>query len=177
MRHLVPRIRGEGDQGICHNLEGYGQIDGRRERKRVLKLYQEKYSGFEPTLSSEKRLERDKFQVSKESLQLWLKVSEILYEKRKKRPDWPWRILTMRRDAFMVGFMNKKGTVPATESFKLCIMKHGFPMVIFAEKHSPYRSTGEPTVEKQLEGTEPMSQVERSPRENPLPGRRLRIYL
>jgi transposase len=63
------------------------------------------------------------------------------------------------------GFYEYEGTFPAMESFKEYVLKYGLPLAVYADKHSTYKSTGEPTVEEQLEGIEPMSQFERGLKE------------
>mgnify|MGYP001605338418 CR=1 FL=1 len=59
-------------------------------------------------------------------------------------------------------FYTYEGTIPAMDSFKRYIKRHGLPRAVYADKHTTYKSPGEPTLTEQLEGQEPMSQFERS---------------
>ena len=59
-------------------------------------------------------------------------------------------------------FYAYEGTIPAMDSFKRYIKRYGLPLALYADKHSTYKSPGEPTLTEQLEGQEPMSQFERS---------------
>jgi hypothetical protein len=63
-------------------------------------------------------------------------------------------------------FYNYEGTVPAMDSFKRYIKKHGLPMSIYLDRHSTYKSTKKLTIEEELTGLEePMSQFERALKE------------
>jgi len=59
-------------------------------------------------------------------------------------------------------FYAYEGTIPAMDSFKRYIKRHGLPLAVYADKHTTYKSPAEPTIEEQLEGQEPMSQFERA---------------
>jgi hypothetical protein len=59
-------------------------------------------------------------------------------------------------------FYTYEGTIPAMDSFKRYVKRNGLPLAVYADKHSTYKSPGEPTLTEQLEGQEPMSQFERS---------------
>jgi hypothetical protein len=62
-------------------------------------------------------------------------------------------------------FYEYEGTLPAMDSFRRYIRKYGIPMSLYMDKHSTYKSTGEPTIEEQLNGTEPMSEFGRTLKE------------
>jgi len=62
-------------------------------------------------------------------------------------------------------FYEYEGTIPAMDSFRRYIRKNGLPMSLYMDKHSTYKSTGEPTIEEQLSGTEPMSEFGRALKE------------
>ena len=62
-------------------------------------------------------------------------------------------------------FYEYEGTIPVMESFMRYIRKYGIPMSLYMDKHSTYKSTGEPTIEEQLNGTEPMSEFGRALKE------------
>lgn len=59
-------------------------------------------------------------------------------------------------------FYAYEGTIPALDSMKRYIMRFGLPQSVYLDKHAAYKSKGEPTLEEQLAGQEPMSQFERS---------------
>lgn len=60
------------------------------------------------------------------------------------------------------GFYEYEGTIPAMDSFRRYIRKHGIPMSLYMDKHTTYKATGEPTIEEQLNGTEPISEFGRA---------------
>lgn len=62
-------------------------------------------------------------------------------------------------------FYEYEGTIPAMESFMRYVRKYGIPMSLYMDKHSTYKSTGEPTIEEQLNGTEPVSEFGRALKE------------
>jgi hypothetical protein len=62
-------------------------------------------------------------------------------------------------------FYAYEGTIPAMDSFRRYIRKHGIPQSIYLDKHTTYKSTGKPTIEEELQGIEPMSQFERAMKE------------
>lgn len=90
---IVKRINEEGDKGIIHKLRG--RISNRRIpeeiRGAVIGVYRWKYSGFGPTLATEKLLEEESIQISEETLRKWLIEEGIEYPRRKKRPHRQWR--------------------------------------------------------------------------------------
>jgi hypothetical protein len=59
-------------------------------------------------------------------------------------------------------FYAYEGTIPAMDSFQRYIQHYGIPLAIYADKHSTYHSSAEPTVAEQLAGVEPMSQFGRA---------------
>ena len=50
-------------------------------------------------------------------------------------------------------FYSYEGTIPAMDSFKRYINHYGIPMSIYVDKHTTYKSWGEPSIEDQLSGT------------------------
>ena len=74
IRRIVNQVKKYGDKGICHKSRG--KPSNRRRsgelKDRALKLYEEKYAGFGPTLASEKLSELDQINISDETLRLWL---------------------------------------------------------------------------------------------------------
>lgn len=59
-------------------------------------------------------------------------------------------------------FYGYEGTLPFMDSFKRYIRKNGIPLSVYIDKHSTYKSTAKPSIEDELSGIEPMSQVERA---------------
>ena len=62
-------------------------------------------------------------------------------------------------------FYEYEGTIPAMESFKRYIQKYGLPMSVYLDKHSTYKSTAKPSIQDELNNTEPLSQFERALKE------------
>ena len=59
-------------------------------------------------------------------------------------------------------FYEYEGTIPAMDSFQRYVRRYGLPLAVYTDKHTTYKSPGEPTVEEQLAGRPPHSQFERS---------------
>jgi hypothetical protein len=59
-------------------------------------------------------------------------------------------------------FYEYEGTVPALDSFRQYIERHGIPLSVYLDKHTTYKSTGEPSIAEQLEGLGPLSEFERA---------------
>jgi transposase len=93
VRRLIQRVRREGDRGLAHR--GRGQPSNRRIAARVkatvLRLYEQRYGDFGPTLAAEKLAERHGITISEETLRLWLKARGIDHFTRRKRPHRAWR--------------------------------------------------------------------------------------
>ena len=93
IRRLANSVRIEGDKGIIHKSRG--KASGRKlpmqVRATVIKLYREKYTGFGPTLASEKLAELEGIQLSDETLRLWLLESGDWKKARRGRKHRQWR--------------------------------------------------------------------------------------
>ena len=59
-------------------------------------------------------------------------------------------------------FYEYEGTIPAMDSFKRYIREHGIPMSVYFDKHTTYKSTAEPSIEDEINGTEPLSEFGRA---------------
>jgi len=59
-------------------------------------------------------------------------------------------------------FYEYEGTIPAMDSFKRYIKKYGIPMSIYFDRHTTYKSTAEPSIEDEINGTEPLSEFGRA---------------
>jgi len=62
-------------------------------------------------------------------------------------------------------FYEYEGTVPAMDSFGRYIQRYGIPLKVYLDKHTTYKSNGQPTVEEELAGIEPLSEFERALKE------------
>lgn len=86
IRRLVRAVREEGERGLAHKSRGMSsnnRISGELRIKAV-GAYREIYMGFGPTLASEKLLEREGIEISKETLRKWL-IEESLWSRKRKR--------------------------------------------------------------------------------------------
>lgn len=93
VRRLVRRFQEEGASGLVHRSRGRPSnraIDSKR-KEQVIKVYQEKYAGFGPTLAAEKLDAQEGLPLSDETLRLWLKAQGIGYPTRRKRAHRKWR--------------------------------------------------------------------------------------
>lgn len=93
IRRLLGRVQQEGDQGLVHR--GRGQPSNRRipekRKAKVVKLYEERYGDFGPTLAVEKLAEHHGITLSDETLRCWLQARGIEHFRRRKRPHRAWR--------------------------------------------------------------------------------------
>jgi hypothetical protein len=93
IRRIVKRIREEGDGGIRHRSRG--RQSNRQKppklKERIIKLYQQRYKGFGPTLAAEKLFEIDAIQISDETLRLWLIDAGERQKRRKRSAHRQWR--------------------------------------------------------------------------------------
>jgi len=93
VQRIVRTIRINGDQGVINRSRGItsNRALPNKIKAKALKLYKEKYSGFGPTLATEKLFEIDKIKLNDETLRLWLAKDGVSYKQRKKRPHREWR--------------------------------------------------------------------------------------
>lgn len=195
VKRIVKRIKIEGDLGIMH--KGRGRKSKRRisnkVKRKVMKLYEDRYQGFGPLLASEKLEEIEGIKVSKEKLRQWLMEVGLWERARKVRQHRQWR---ERKSSYgemvqidgshhdwlegrgpklvLMGYIDDatsdvdaqfydyEGTIPAMKSFYEYVRCHGLPLSVYLDRHSTYKSTGEATVEEQLEGKEAKSQFQRA---------------
>ena len=62
-------------------------------------------------------------------------------------------------------FYDYEGTLPAMDSFKRYLGKHGLPMSLYLDRHTTYKSTAKPSIEDELSNTMPLSEFERALKE------------
>jgi hypothetical protein len=93
IRRLIARVSADGDKGIIHQSRGQLSHNAKdlKIKKKAIDLCRGTYEGFGPTLASEKLFERDKIEISRETLRQWLKHEKLPYKDRKKRPHRQWR--------------------------------------------------------------------------------------
>jgi transposase len=195
IRRIKKRIETEGDKGIQHRSRG--KESGRKLPEklvaRVVQLYQEKYHGFGPTLMSEKLLDLEGIEVSKETVRTWLMEAGEWQKGRKVRTHRQWRerkgcfgeMLQLdgshhdwfegrRTKCVLMAYIDDatsrvygrfyeyEGTIPAMNSFKRYIRKHGIPMSLYMDKHTTYKSTAESSIEDEINGAQPLSEFGRA---------------
>jgi transposase len=93
IRRVVKRVKEEGDRGVIHRSRGRtsNRAFSGKDKDRVIELYRGKYAGFGPTLAAEKLLERDRMELSEETLCRWLIESGDWKKSRKRRGHRQWR--------------------------------------------------------------------------------------
>lgn len=93
IRRMVKRVREEADRGLIHRLRGCRSHNAIPEiiKEKALRFCKGIYSGFNPTLASEKLFERNKVKISRETLRQWFICENVAYERRKARPHRKWR--------------------------------------------------------------------------------------
>ena len=85
--------------------------------------------------------------------------------------DWlegrgPWLVLMGYIDdatnTVYARFYEYEGIIPALDSFKRYIRKHGIPRCVYVDRHSTYKPTGTPRVEDELLNQEALTHVGRA---------------
>ena len=90
---LTQKYREQGEEGLIHGLRGQPSnrgIDPQR-KKTIVALYREQYTGFGPTLASEKLEERNHLTIHPETLRRWLREEKIEYPQRRGKQHRRWR--------------------------------------------------------------------------------------
>lgn len=59
-------------------------------------------------------------------------------------------------------FYEYEGTLPAMDSFKRYIKRHGIPMSVYFDRHTTYKSPAEPSIEEEINDIEPLSEFGRA---------------
>lgn len=62
-------------------------------------------------------------------------------------------------------FYEYEGTMPAMESFRRYLQRYGLPLSLYLDKHTTYKSTAKPTIQDELNNTQPLSEFERALKE------------
>jgi transposase len=86
VRRSLRRFEAEGDAGLTHRLRGRLSNNRIREevRAKALRLVKRRYSDFGPTLAAKYLAERQRIEVSKETLRGWM-VEEGIWQSREAR--------------------------------------------------------------------------------------------
>lgn len=99
VRRLVRIVGEEGERGVIHRLRGRSsnrKIPAEVKAK-ALMLYRGRYTGFGPTLASEKLGELDGIKLSDETLRKWLMAAGLWQRRRKRSKHRQWR---QRKECF-----------------------------------------------------------------------------
>lgn len=174
-KRIYKRFREEGAQGIAHKQRG--QISNRSTaqalKAKILERYQERYSGFGPTLATEKLVEEG-FKIDHETLRRWLlqnglwkkkKAKKAQRQRRQRRPhfgeliqldgsehNWfgeehPKSVLmNMIDDATNTTYSllaEKECTESAMQVLRAWIERYGVPQGLYTDRHSVYGSSGD----------------------------------
>ena len=195
VRRIQRRFEKGGEAALAHRLRNKPSNRSHPQKDRILKLYEERYSDFGPTLATEKLLEVSRIKISDETLRVWL-IQKGLWRTRRARKHRRWRerkpcsgqMIQMdgsHHDWFegrgpkcvLMGYIDDatnrryarfyeyEGTLPAMDSLKRYIKRYGIPQSIYLDKHTTYRSTAKPTPEDELYNRERLSQFERAAKE------------
>ena len=99
VRRLVKAVRKEGERGLVNRSRGKPSNNRISEevRGKAISAYKGSYRGFGPTLASEKLKERERIEVSEETMRKWL-LEEGLWEQKRRRS--PHRRYRERKDCF-----------------------------------------------------------------------------
>ena len=93
VRRIVTRIRKEGDEGIVHKSRG--KPSNRKFsptlKERIIHLYKTTYTGFGPTLFTEKLTEVEGITISNETARTWLIDEGEWKKRRKQKARHQWR--------------------------------------------------------------------------------------
>lgn len=104
-KRLLARYRVQGEAGLVHRLTGRASNHqlGAGIRERVLEAYRECYSGFGPTFACEKLRERERIEVSVETLRQML-MEEGLWRGKKRSRKYHGRRARRERFGELVQF-------------------------------------------------------------------------
>ena len=186
---ILCRYRAEHDAGLVHRNRGKSsnrKKDPSFERS-VIARYEERYTGFGPTLASEK-LREEGLAVDHETLRRWL-IGKGLWQKERKRSRYRQRRVRKSRFGELVQMdgsfhrwfgperpegclMNMVDDATGTtlsllgeeettgDAFRLLlswIKVYGIPQALYLDRKSTYYTDREPTREEELEGKNPVT--------------------
>jgi transposase len=194
MRRICKRHRVEGDAGLGHRSRGRHPGNRLCDRKRaeVLKLYQEKYGDFGPTLACEK-LAAEGHVLSADTLGRWLKEAGLWQARRRRSKhrlrrqrrsclgeliqmdgsehDWfedrgdRAVLMVMIDDAtnlMLARFFRRENLDSAFEMFERWAAGYGLPRALYVDRAAIYRADREASGEELIDGVEPVTQFGRA---------------
>jgi hypothetical protein len=93
IRRIAARVRREGDSGIIHKSRGRPSNRALPEKlkKRVIRLYRQKYPDFGPKLANEKLFEINRIRIGDQTLRNWLIEDGAWQITQKRRKHRMWR--------------------------------------------------------------------------------------
>ena len=185
-KRILKRYREQGTKGLQHR--GRGRSSNRRIeeelKQEILERYQEKYTGFGPTLAAEK-LEEEGLEVDHETLRRWLLASGLLQRTRRRGPHRSRRerkqhfgelvqldgshhrwmeeragescLLCMVDDATGLAqywMAEEESSQAALEMLWEWVKRYGIPHSLYVDGLNVYGARRQPTLEEQLEGVE-----------------------
>jgi len=175
-RRVWKRFRAEGDKGLVHKLRGRSSNRrlGEEVRRRVVKLHQEKYADFGPTLACEK-LAEEGLTLSPNTLTALLKERGLWQRKRRRgkhrkrrerrsclgsmvqmdgsHHDWfegrcgKCVLMVLIDDATSrtyARFYPAETSEAAFDVFGRWVQKRGLPRSLYVDRHSIYRDEDHP---------------------------------
>lgn len=187
VKRIFKKYKMEGSKGIIH--KGRGKISNRKTKdnviKRILKLYKEKYTGFGPTLFSEK-LEIEGIKIDHETLRKIL-IANDLWERKRRREQHRSRRERKQHFGEMIQIDGSHHKWFENNGEKACLMnmiddstnttlslmakeettevamlllwswidKYGIPMSIYCDKKNVFVTDREATIDEQIAGIEP----------------------
>jgi transposase len=186
-KRIWARYQQEGAAGLLHRNRGRpsNKRKASEVREAVLERYEERYSGFGPTLAAEK-LQKDGYEVDHETLRRWL-LAAGLWKRQRRRKSYRSRrerkahfgemiqidgshhkwfedrgteccLMSMIDDATgrRASYMAEEETTEAAMMvFWSWVEKYGIPHSVYLDRLGVYVTDREPTLEEQLEGIEP----------------------
>ena len=194
VKRVRKRYREEGDIGLVHRSRGRESNRGIEKGlwAYVSDLYRNRYSGFGPTLFSEKLEECHGIRLDHETLRRHL-MEEGLWVKARKRPkhrrwrqrkehfgelvqmdgsfhDWfgigvSFCLMVMVDDATgrTMALMSKEETTDSAMSLLwLWVEKYGIPRALYTDRKNVYITERDPTIEEELSGRDPLTAFGRS---------------
>jgi len=190
-KRLWKRYGEQGAAGLQHGHCGRASNRGRGPefRSRVLKLVEQRYADFGPTLASEHLLADDQLEVHAETLRRWLRAAgkPVLRKRkayrRRREPKAHFGELVQMDGSFhkwledragvgclmhlvddatstaLFSFSKEETTWAAANLLRAWIERHGVPKALYTDWKSVYVS--EPTEKQRLRGERPVSQFGR----------------
>ena len=193
-KRIVRRYRDKGDAGLAHQSRGRqsGRAKPKELKARALKLFQERYRDFGPTLAAEKLAEAG-VEVDHETLRRWVLEAGLWEVSRKRSQHRQWRarkanfgtmvqmdgshhdwmegrrewcvLMVMVDDATNwteARFFEEETTAASYEVLEVWIGAHGMPQSLYVDRDSIYRCDRVASVAEQVDDQEPRTQFGRA---------------